>query len=142
MPVQDIINNARRRVAVQDAAYPKGDETTITGFHAHVYYDEASRADAARLRTEAWEKWPDRVEMGRFRDGAVGPHPVSMYQIGFARDLFDEMVPWLMYNRRGLNILVHPEAEDAFDDHAFYPLWLGDKLDLRLEWLRKGIRSA
>ena len=41
-----------------------------------------------------------------------------------------------------LTVLVHPEAVDAFNDHAHYPLWLGQKLQLRLDWLARGNRSA
>lgn len=124
--------------------YENGDETAITHYHAHIYYgdDDAVREKAARLREKAWGKWPDRVRMGRFRDRAVGPHPTAMYQIEFDPDLFAEIVPWLMFNRDGLTILVHPDATDAFRDHAWYPLWMGEKLDLRLDWLRRGNRAA
>ncbi len=124
--------------------FENGDETKIRGYHAHVYYgdDDALREKAARLREKVWSKWPERVRMGRFRDRPVGPHPVDMYQIEFDQDLFSEIVPWLMFNRDGLVILVHPEAGDAWKDHAWYPLWLGDRLDLRLDWLAKGGRQA
>ena len=121
--------------------YPMGDETKITGYHAHIYYDEDTRETAARVRERAWDKFSP-IEMGRFRDRAVGPHPVPMFQIAFGKELFPEIVPWLMYNREGLTILLHPEAEDAYNDHAFYPFWMGEKLDLRLDWLKAGNRQA
>lgn len=121
--------------------FPIGDETKITGYHAHVYYDESTREKAARLRERIWNLFSP-IEMGRFRDRPVGPHPQPMFQVAFSKELFPEIVPWLMYHRDGLTILVHPEAEDAFRDHAYYPLWLGGKLDLRLDWLRRGNRSA
>lgn len=124
--------------------YQNGDETKINYYHAHIYYgdDDAVREKAARLREKAWAKWPGQVRMGRFRDTAVGPHPLAMYQIEFDHDLFAEIVPWLMYNRDGLTILLHPDAEDAFRDHAWYPFWMGEKLDLRLDFLRRGGRQA
>lgn len=121
--------------------YPIGDETKITGYHAHIYYDEDTRETAARLREQIWNSFAP-VEMGRFRDRAVGPHPVSMFQVAFSKELFAEIVPWLMYHRAGLTILLHPEAEDAFNDHAHYPFWMGEKLDLRLDFLRQGNRQA
>ena len=104
--------------------------------------DDAVREKASRLREKAWAKWPGQVRMGRFRDTAVGPHPQAMYQIEFDHDLFAEIVPWLMYNRDDLTILLHPDAEDAFRDHAWYPFWMGEQLDLRLEFLRAGGRQA
>ncbi len=110
------------------------DPATIHGYHAHVYYDEASRQAAAQLR-EAIEQGFE-VEMGRWRDQPVGPHPQSMYQVKFAPGEFARIVPWLMLNRAGLSILVHPETTDAYTDHAVNALWLGEKLKLRLDVLR------
>jgi len=46
-------------------------------------------------------------------------------------------VPWLMLNREGLDVLVHPETDDAYDDHTSHAMWLGQPLDLRLEVLRR-----
>lgn len=124
--------------------FENGDETKINYYHVHVYYgeDDTARETAARLREKVWNKWPNKVRMGRFRDQAVGPHPIAMYQIEFDREIFDEIIPWLMYNRDGLSVLVHPDAEDAWRDHAWYPFWMGDKLDLRLDWLAAGNRKA
>ena len=121
-----------------------GDETKINYFHAHVYYgdDDVARETAARLREKAWNKWPNKLRMGRFRDTAVGPHPQAMYQIEFDHEIFDETVPWLMYNRDGLTILLHPDAEDAWRDHAWYTFWMGNILELRLDWLAAGNNQA
>jgi DOPA 4,5-dioxygenase len=120
--------------------FPLGDAGRITGYHAHIYYSPESRETAARLRERIWEKFP--VEMGRFRDRPVGPHPQPMYQVAFRKELFPEIVPWLMVNRDGLAILVHPESGDAYKDHAHWPIWLGQKLRLRLGWLKRGNRDA
>ena len=105
----------------------------IHGYHAHIYYDESSRGTAARLR-EAIER-SFEVVMGRWRDEPVGPHPQSMYQVKFNPGEFDRIVPWLMLNRRGLTVLVHPETDNAYLDHAENALWLGQKLTLRLDTL-------
>ncbi len=111
------------------------DPATISNYHAHVYYDTASRDSAARLR-EALERG-FAVEMGRWRDAPVGPHPQPMYQVKFGVDQFARIVPWLMLNRGGLTILIHPNTGDAYQDHAAHPLWLGEKLRLRLDVLRQ-----
>ncbi len=120
--------------------FPKGDSSKITGYHAHIYYDDETRETAARLRQRIWNKFD--VRMGRFRDRAVGPHPQAMFQVEISPEVFPEIIPWLMYNREGLTILVHPEAEDAYDDHAHFPFWMGKKLRLRLNWLQAGNRAA
>jgi DOPA 4,5-dioxygenase len=109
------------------------DPSIISCYHAHIYYDEASRGTAARLREVIERSF--KVEMGRWREEPVGPHPQAMYQVKFDPEEFARIVPWLMLNRDGLNILVHPETTDAFTDHAVNALWLGEKLKLRLDVL-------
>jgi aromatic ring-cleaving dioxygenase len=108
---------------------------TIGDYHAHVYYDPTSRDTAARLR-QALESGFE-VEMGRWRDAPVGPHPQPMYQVKFGVAQFARIVPWLMLNRHGLTILIHPNTGDDYQDHAEHALWLGEKLKLRLDILRQ-----
>ncbi len=106
---------------------------TITGFHAHVYYDAETKENAARLRA-ALEKRFD-VRLGRWHDRPIGPHPRWSYQVAFAPDLFGRIIPWLALNRRGLVVFVHPETNDAIADHTDHAIWLGDKLDLDIDTL-------
>lgn len=108
--------------------------TAIKSYHAHIYYDEASRAAAGRLREQIAERF--RVQMGRWRDEPVGPHVQAMYQVAFDTGLFATLVPWLMLNRQGLTILVHPNTDRPRDDHVERPLWLGEKLAVKEEVLR------
>jgi DOPA 4,5-dioxygenase len=110
------------------------DPAKIKGYHAHVYYDGTSRERAARVREMIEANF--NVVMGRWRDTPVGPHPQAMYQVAFAAEEFARLVPWLMLNRDGLVVLVHPETGDAYTDHATNPLWLGEKLQLNVEMLR------
>jgi len=110
------------------------DTAKIEDYHAHVYYDAGSRKTAARLRNTIERTF--HVEMGRWREEPVGPHPQSMYQVKFARREFPRIVPWLMLNRGGLRILVHPNTGNAYKDHAINALWLGKPLRLRLACLR------
>jgi aromatic ring-cleaving dioxygenase len=104
---------------------PIGD---IVSYHAHVYYDAAMRAVAERLRERVGERFA--VRLGRWHDKPVGPHPISMFQIAFDVAEFATLVPWLMLNREGLTILVHPNTESPRKDHEINPLWLGSMLDL------------
>ena len=110
------------------------DVAKIHGYHAHIYYDENSREIATRIRSAIERSF--QVVMGRWRDEPVGPHPQSMYQVKFEPDEFARIVPWLMVNRNGLTILVHPETDNAYLDHAENALWLGQKLGLRLDTLK------
>lgn len=111
------------------------DTTKITGFHAHIYFDTTSRDAAARVREELGTRF--EVQLGRWHDKPIGPHSKSMYQVAFSPNLFGELVPWLMLNREGLDILVHPETGDDVADHTDHSLWLGNKLELNIEFLRR-----
>jgi DOPA 4,5-dioxygenase len=111
------------------------DPQKIHGYHAHIYYDPNSRKVAAGLRRKIEHAF--KVEMGRWRDEPVGPHPQAMYQVKFKANEFKRIVPWLMLNRAGLAVLVHPETGDDYEDHATHALWLGAKLALRLDVLKE-----
>jgi DOPA 4,5-dioxygenase len=41
-----------------------------------------------------------------------------MYQALFSNDEFAKVVPWLMLNREGLSVLVHPSTGDGYGDHG------------------------
>lgn len=113
----------------------------IKGYHAHLYYSLETRPVAARLRGVIGEKFP-QARIGNWHDEPVGPHPIAMYQVAFAVEEFPQLVPWLMLNREGLDILVHPLTGDSIADHTRFALWLGRPLPLRVEVLRTGSPTA
>ena len=62
-----------------------------------------------------------------FRSGRIRA-PCS--RISFAKEVFPAIVPWLMLNRLGLTILVHPNTDRPRDDHLRHALWMGNVLTL------------
>jgi len=104
--------------------------STITGYHAHVYFDAADRERAHRLCTEAGQTFA--LSVGRMHDQPVGPHPRGSCQLAFAPELFGEVVPWLIVNRGGLTVFAHALAGDALKDHTDHVLWLGPSEMLNL----------
>jgi aromatic ring-cleaving dioxygenase len=111
------------------------DPQKIQGYHAHIYYNPGTRASAERVRLAIAGGFEARV--GNWHDEPVGPHPASMCRIAFAVSEFPRLVPWLMLNRQGLDVLVHPMTDDPYEDHAKYAMWLGKPLPLRLDGLRR-----
>ncbi len=116
------------------------DPSRINGYHAHIYYDALSRPRAAALR-EAVEQHFD-IRMGRWHDVPVGPHPCAMYQIAFENDQFPTLAPFLMMNRMGLTILLHPESGRPRDDHTINAMWMGEILPLITRILPEVSRTA
>jgi aromatic ring-cleaving dioxygenase len=113
---------------------------TIESYHAHVYFDgPEARERAAALRAQISDRF--QVQMGRWRDQPVGPHPMAMYQVAFEAALFPTLVPWLMLNRQGLTIVVHPNTDRPKDDHLKHALWLGAVLPLDGRMLEESLAA-
>jgi aromatic ring-cleaving dioxygenase len=122
MPDKLSVSNTRSR-----------DPGAIKDYHAHIYYDPAkTRAKAELLRERVAAAFPG-AKLGRWHDELVGPHPQSMFQIAFPVAMLAGFVPWLMLNRDGLTILLHPETGDDYTDHSAHAAWFGAVLPLRLE---------
>ena len=107
----------------------------IEGYHAHVYYDASSRVIAEQLAKELTDKFA--AELGGFFDEPVGPHPVANLQIIFSTAEFASVVPWLMLNRRGLDVLIHPLTDASVRDHDADCAWLGTPVPLKLHVLSR-----
>jgi DOPA 4,5-dioxygenase len=98
--------------------------SAIADWHAHVYYDDASKPRAQTLRRALEEAFP-QAGYGRWHDRPVGPHPHWSYQVAFPAALFAAIVPWLALNRDGLTVFIHPNTADDLSDHRDHALWMG-----------------
>jgi aromatic ring-cleaving dioxygenase len=113
----------------------------VYGYHAHVYYNSETFPVAEKLREALASTFA--VELGPNSGERVGPHPVPQFQMIFTNAQFQTIVPWLMLNREGLDILIHPLTDDMLDDHTVYALWLGRPIKLVLDTMqRRGYQPA
>ena len=108
--------------------------SSIESYHAHVYYDSDSKEQAAAVREAVEVRFA--VEMGRWHDKPVGPHPMWSYQIAFAPTELDNVLGFLALNRDGLTVFVHPNTGDAVADHTRHAIWLGAAQELDISVLR------
>ena len=106
----------------------------INGYHAHVYYDAETRPRAELLRETIGATLGVEVE-------PRGPHPVPQFRFTFTTAQFENVVPWLMLNREGLDVLVHPLTDNSYDDHSRYAVWLGSHVALKLNTMRRTYRA-
>jgi aromatic ring-cleaving dioxygenase len=112
--------------------------TELKGYHAHVYYNTETKPVAQRLRAMLASKFA--IEPRDLSDEPRGPHPISQFAVVFKTEEFENVVPWLMLNREGLDVLVHPLTESSYDDHSKNALWLGTPVPMRLDVLRPTYR--
>ena len=109
--------------------------SVIDSWHAHVYFDAASRQAAWALREVIAEELAGLIEIGRFHERPVGPHPMWSYQLAFVPDQFAAVVGWLALNHAALDVFVHPNTGDELRDHRDCALWLGHSHTLNLQAL-------
>jgi aromatic ring-cleaving dioxygenase len=107
----------------------------LHGYHVHIYYSDTTQPTAEKLRDRLAANFPVRIGKNQ---GIAGPHPVPQVQVIFKTDAFQTVVPWLMFNREGLDILVHPLTNDEYEDHTSQALWLGTPVKLKLDTLPHG----
>jgi DOPA 4,5-dioxygenase len=118
---------------------PKSGTVTIDGYHGHVYYAPETRTLAEQVRETLTATFG--VEARQLSDAPIGPHLVPQFRFTFTTAQFDKVVPWLMLNRQGLDVLVHPLTDSSYDDHSRYAIWLGSPVALKLDTLRPGYRA-
>ena len=111
------------------------DVSRIASWHAHVYFDAVSRDAAWAFRADVTARFGATVELGRFHERDVGPHPRWSYQIAFAPDRFADVVSWLALNHGTLDVFVYPNTDDELRDHRDCAIWLGRSYALRLDAL-------
>ena len=99
--------------------------SAIESWHAHVYFDASGRDAALALREAIGTALAERVELGRFHEKPVGPHPMWSYQLAFAPVSFSFVVSWLALNHGALDVFIHPNTGDELRDHRDCALWLG-----------------
>ena len=104
----------------------------IDSWHAHVYFDATSRDAAWTLREAIVAALAGRMQMGRFHEKPVGPHPMWSYQMAFGAADLSQVLGWLALNRGGLDVFVHPNTGDELRDHRDCALWLGRSHRLNL----------
>ena len=111
------------------------DVSRIESWHAHVYFDAASRDAANAFRDVVTAHFGSRVQVGRFHERPVGPHPAWSFQIAFDPEEFADVVGWLALNHGALDVFAHPNTGDELRDHRDSALWLGQSYQLNLQVL-------
>lgn len=111
------------------------DPASITSWHAHVYFDGPTRDAAWALRQTITERLGSIVQIGRFHERPVGPHPMWSFQIEIAPHDFAQVMSWLALNHGSLDVFAHPNTGHQLRDHRDSAIWIGHSQVLKLEAL-------
>ena len=109
--------------------------SAVASWHAHVYFDAASRDAAHALRERIAARFAGQMELGRFHERPVGPHPLWSYQIAFTPGHFAEIATWLTLHHGALDVFMHPNTGDSLRDHRDCAVWIGRSHALNLQAL-------
>lgn len=104
----------------------------VDSWHAHVYFNADSRDAAWALREQVIAHFGDTVDMGRFHERPVGPHPQWSYQIAFAPAALHQVMTWLTLNHGALDVFLHPNTGQSLRDHRDCAAWIGHSHVLNL----------
>jgi DOPA 4,5-dioxygenase len=104
----------------------------VKSWHAHVYFNASTRDAAWQLREEIGSRFSDILQLGRFHEKPVGPHPQWSYQLAFEPGQFAVIVEWLTLNHGALDVFIHPNTGDALRDHREAAVWIGRSHELVL----------
>lgn len=107
----------------------------ITHFHAHLYYEDETYPKALDVIEKA--KALDYLQVGRAHKVPVGPHPVGSCQLLFETKYLDRILPWLIENRDGLSVFIHPVSGDDIFDHTEGVMFLGKPYKLNTDFFFK-----
>ena len=114
---------------------PRRPQNLHPAYHAHVYFDAGTLAQARDLVAEAGRDLP--VQVGRVHEKLVGPHPRWSCQLAFDAAGFDKVIPWLDAHRGGLDVFVHGLSGNDLADHTTHAYWLGNEWPLNLEMFER-----
>lgn len=118
------------------------DTPPISSWHAHVYFDAASRDAAWQFRQVIEERFASdfqsgALRLGRFHERPVGPHPQWSFQLAFESERLTPMLEWLAVHHGALDVFMHPNTGDDLRDHRDSAVWIGRSHELVLTVFQK-----
>jgi DOPA 4,5-dioxygenase len=102
----------------------------INDYHIHLYFNDQTIDIAKNICAEITKHFP--VQIGRFHEKNVGPHPRWSVQILIEVKDFGDVLSWVAMNRQGLTVFTHPNTGNDLLDHKNHAIWMGEVLNLNL----------
>jgi aromatic ring-cleaving dioxygenase len=109
----------------------------IRTYHAHVYFALDEMALATQVRANILKDLPQLTYAGQLIPIAIGPHPKPMFEMHILASHINLAMASIDALREGLSVLIHPVQHDEMAAHTADARWLGEKLTLNLEILKR-----
>lgn len=113
----------------------KASKRVIVEYHAHVYFQESTRASAESLYEKLGEVFGDKIHRNAIANGPRGPHVQNMFGLGIPKVHFEELLGFLLLNHGKHSVLFHPVTDNELLDHTHHALWVGQVQALELSCL-------
>ncbi|KAI4263360.1 MAG: hypothetical protein L6R42_001486 [Xanthoria sp. 1 TBL-2021] len=109
-------------------------------FDVHIYFDRHNDHEVKAMkamRQAIKDEFPE-LSIYPIHDKPVGPHPLPMFEVDlFTPAQFGAFIPWLAINHGPLSVLIHPNTGKSRLDHTQNAIWIGNRLDLKLDTFDK-----
>ncbi|MES2803845.1 MAG: DOPA 4,5-dioxygenase family protein [Bdellovibrionota bacterium] len=120
--------------------YRYNSEWMPKGFHhdfdAHIYFSTSQLEVIKLLREKICTEFKtNEIFVGDIIPEPIGPHTLPMLEVNFSQAQYSAFVSWLDQERNVLNILVHPQSGNDYNDHTTGAVWLGKSVPLKLEFM-------
>ena len=100
----------------------------------HVYWrNNDERNEALALQKVLIE---NNVQIFPFVEKLIGPHPYPMFESHVTTQTLPAVESLLIANRKNCSILIHEKTGDHIYDHTKGASFLGEPLELNIEFLR------
>jgi DOPA 4,5-dioxygenase len=103
-------------------------------YDIHIYWRKKNeRNEALALQKVLIE---NNVQTFPFVEKPIGPHPYPMFESHVTNQKLLVIESLLIANRKGCSILIHEKTGDHVYDHTKGARFLGEPLELNIEFLR------
>ena len=103
-------------------------------YDIHIYWRNSDeREEALELQKVLIES---NVQTFPFVEKPIGPHPYPMFESHVTNQVLPIIESLLVANRKRCSILIHEKTGDHIYDHTNGARFLGEPLELNIEFLR------
>ena len=103
-------------------------------YDIHIYWRNSDeREEALELQKVLIES---NVQTFPFVEKPIGPHPYPMFESHVTNQVLPIIESLLVANRKRCSILIHEKTGDHLYDHTKGARFLGEPLELNIEFLR------